>query len=93
MTAIERTAYPRLTQRLSQKELEESYTPTPQEIQFVSTPGRGAEPRLTLLVLLKTVQCLGYFPMLKNIPEPIVVHIRLHLRLPHTPLSSDKSVK
>ena len=91
LTAIERTAYPRLTQKPSQKELEESYTPTLQEIAFVSTPGRGPEPRLTQLVLLKTIQCLGYFPALNTIPDPIVAHLRRHLHLSDTPLSSDQS--
>jgi TnpA family transposase len=91
VTAIERTAYPRLTPRLSQKELEESYTPTLQEIQFVSAQGRGAEPRLTRLVLLKTIQCLGYFPALSTVPNPIIAHLRHHLHLHNTPISYDKS--
>lgn len=90
MTAIERTAYPSLTQRLSQKELEDNYTPTLQEIEFVNTQGRGAEPRLTRLVLLKTIQCIGYFPALEIIPEPIVAYLRRQLGLPNARLTYDK---
>jgi len=90
MTAIERTAYPRLTQRLSQKELEDNYTPTLQEIEFVNTQGRGAEPRLTRLVLLKTIQCVGYFPALETIPEPIINYLRPYLDLAKTKIAYDK---
>lgn len=75
MTAIERTAYPRLTQRLSQNELEGSYTPTQQEIDFVNSQGRGDNPRLTRLTLLKTIQCLGYFPKIDTVPETMSVTV------------------
>lgn len=35
MTAIERTAYPRLKSRYAPKELEEVFTPTPEDLTFV----------------------------------------------------------
>lgn len=82
MTAMDRTAYPRLPIRLSKTEVEDLYTPTADEIAFVSQPGRGDAPRLTRLVLLKTFQHLGYFPRLEDIPEPIVQHLRTVLQLP-----------
>jgi len=91
VTAIERTAYPRLTQRLSQNELESSYTPTQQEIDFVNSQGRGDNPRLTRLTLLKTIQCLGYFPKTNTVPETIINYLRQHLNLPTAKLTADKS--
>lgn len=42
MTAIERTVYPRLITKPSTKELEENYTPTSEELTFVT--GRDADP-------------------------------------------------
>ena len=45
MTAIERTAYPRLKRILSAKDLEEVYTPTPQErfLALRSTKGEASQ--------------------------------------------------
>jgi len=60
------------------------YTPTPQEITFARETARGSAPVLSVLVLLKAIQCLGYFPRLDEVPPAIVGHIRTALRLtPH----------
>ena len=88
MTSIERTAYPHLTQYLSVQELEAVYTPDDDELDFVNIPRSTASSRLTRLVLLKTHQCLNYFPNLQTIPSPIVAYLRDCLQLPlGTPLS------
>jgi len=56
-----RSHYPRVV-------LERDYTPTSGELVFVCTSSNGKTSRLALLTLLKTVQRLGYFPLLSEIP-------------------------
>jgi Domain of unknown function (DUF4158) len=82
VTALERTAYPRFKRRPSAKELAEVYTPTAEELAFVRTMARGASPTLTLTVLLKSFERLGYMPRLQDVPFAIIGHIRSCLRLP-----------
>jgi hypothetical protein len=76
MTAIDRTAYPRFTRAPSGSELRDLYTPTPEELAFVTDTARGESPRLSLLVLLKVFQRLGYFPAPREIPRAIIEHLR-----------------
>ena len=76
MTAIERTAYPRFTRAPSESELRDLYTPTPEELAFVTSTARGESPRLSLLVLLKVFQRLGYFPAPQEIPRAVIEHLR-----------------
>jgi hypothetical protein len=87
VTALERTAYPRLKRRPSGKELAEVYRPTAEDLVFVREMARGASPTLTLMVLLKSFERLGYMPRLQDLPFAVIGHIRSSLRLPsHTPL-------
>lgn len=72
MSSIHETAYPRFKPDLTQRELEDIYTPTEDEHRFARRIGRAAPSRLYLMLLLKTVQRLGYFPMLAEIPPTIV---------------------
>jgi Domain of unknown function (DUF4158) len=62
MTAIHETAYPRLRSNLTDKELRELYTPTPEEMAFVQQVTSSPVTALGVVVLLKTFQRLGYFP-------------------------------
>lgn len=82
MASIERTAYPRFKRIPTPKELQDVYTPTPQEIQFAYGAARGAESLLHLLVMLKAFQRLGYFPAISHVPAPVISHIRQQLTLP-----------
>jgi TnpA family transposase len=82
VTALERTAYPRFKRRPSAKELAEVYTPTAEDLAFVRSMARGASPTLTLTVLLKSFERLGYMPRLQDVPFAIIGHIRSCLRLP-----------
>lgn len=82
MASIERTAYPRFKRVPTAKELVDLYTPTLQEIEFGHRSARGDVNRLTITVLLKAFQRLGYFPRLEMIPRAVVHHIRSCLRLP-----------
>ncbi|MGC5328636.1 Tn3 family transposase [Brevibacillus sp. SYSU BS000544] len=81
MASIERTAYPRFKRNPSSKELHEVYAPTSDEIQFAHSVARGTVPVLSLLVMMKSFQRLGYFPRPKDIPIIIVSHIRSSLNL------------
>lgn len=81
MASIERTAYPRLKRTLTVKERKEVYTPTQSEIKFARNVTRGEIPLLSLLLLLKTFQRLGYFPRLADIPTAIVNYVATQLGL------------
>lgn len=76
MASIERTAYPRFKRNPLVKELEVLYTPTKDELDFARAMARKAQPRLGLLLLLKSFQRLGYFPAAEEIPQAIVQHVR-----------------
>ena len=71
MASIERTAYPRFKQNLTSTELEKLYQPSNEEINFVRRHTRGDRQQLTLLVLLKTHQHLGYAPTFTTVPKQI----------------------
>ena len=75
MASIERTAYPRLRPLLSTEELQTFYELTEPERHFIRQSARGNRQRLTLAVLVKTRQQLGYFPALGDVPEQLVNHL------------------
>ena len=75
MTAIHETAYPRIRSNVTDKELEQIYTPSEEEFWFANQNTQAPVQRLGLLVLLKTFQRLGYFPMLQQIPQRVIHHI------------------
>src|SRR5437899_12852862 len=72
MASIERTAYPRFKRRPSAQELSEVYTPTAEEVVFSRESARGPSPTLTVAVLLKSMQRLGYLPRLQDVPFAVV---------------------
>lgn len=82
MTAIERTAYPRFKQTLTESELAEFYTPSPEEIAFATETASGTLQQLALLVLLKSFQKLGYLPRLNQVPRQIMAHIAGSMQIP-----------
>src|SRR5579871_6984655 len=75
MTAIERTAYPRFKRSFTAKELEEVYTPTPEERFLAHRSTKGLIAEAGFLVLLKTHQRLGRFIPLAEVPSSILDHI------------------
>lgn len=82
MASIERTAYPRFKRHPSARELRDVYTPTDEEVDFITSAAtRGSASMLSLAVFLKTFQRLGYFPQLEDVPSAVVTHIRCCLRL------------
>lgn len=76
MTAIERTAYPRFRRTFTPEELAAIYTPTLEERAFATVTARGEGSILSLLVLLKAFQRLGYFPPPETVPAAVVGHLR-----------------
>ncbi len=76
MTAIDRTAYPRFKEPYTNLELRNLYTPTPEEIIFVHDAVNSDSQKLTLLILLKCCQSLGYIPRLKTISAQVVEHVQ-----------------
>ena len=75
MTAIHETAYPRIRSNVTDKELIELYTPTEEQLSFASEKAQAPVQKLGLLILLKSFQRLGYFPMLREIPPRVIRHI------------------
>jgi TnpA family transposase len=75
---IQETAYPRLRNNVTPKELAAIYTPTPEELalaQRFTTSGNAT--RLGFLILLKTFQRLGYAISTQAVPVSITRHIAL----------------
>ena len=82
MASIERTAYPRLRSRLSDDERHARFTLTEEERDFIRASARGAEHCLTLALMLKIFQHLGYFPDLSEILEAVRDFVCWQLDLP-----------
>lgn len=82
MAAIERTAYPRFSPRLSAGELARLCTPNPLELDLARRTTRGGDARqFAFLVMLKCFQRLGYFPKDGEVPEAVAAHLRSRLGL------------
>jgi len=61
MSSVHETAYPRFKPNLTDQELAEIYTPSLEELKFIRERAHSSVDQLSLLVLLKTGQRLGYF--------------------------------
>ena len=81
MASIERTAYPRLTGRMSEARLQQAYSLSKDEKTLVLQSANGSSGRLTFAVLLKARQALGYFPSASEVPESIQRHLAEQLDL------------
>jgi TnpA family transposase len=77
MPSIHDTAYPRLKSSLSEKELNEIFTPTAEEFDLAHSVAQSIPLRIVFLVLLKTFQRLGYFLPLHKVPRQIAERISL----------------
>jgi hypothetical protein len=76
VTAIDRTAYPRLGRGTARRELQECFMPTGSEVVWARERARSASHLLALVVLLKVFGRLGYFPRLDDVPAVVVEHVR-----------------
>ncbi len=86
------TAYPRLKSTLTDAELAEIYTPTPEEIAFADLHTQSETAKVGVLLLLKTFQRLGYFLPIAAIPQRIVHHITRRVGLVICGKNSDREV-
>ena len=95
ITIISRTAYPQFKRYPSNKELHELYTPTIEEIKFVTNRTRSKKGFLGLMVMLKSFQRLGYFTHPELVPQPIIIHLRTYLKLSDqvSPIPSLRSIR
>lgn len=75
MPSIQDTIYPRIKHNLSTEDLSSVYTPTRSEIEWTSLKTKGTLQQLALLILLKTVQNLGFFTRISDIHPIIIKHI------------------
>ncbi len=75
MADLNETAYPRLKIHYAALELNEIFTPTPDELAFCGGVLRGDRTKAFFLVTLKVFQRLGYFLFIRDTPESIVEHI------------------
>ncbi|MGH0945637.1 DUF4158 domain-containing protein [Bacillus mycoides] len=82
MPSIQDTIYPRMKNNVTSQELANVYTPNRKEFEWTATKSRGNIQQLGLLVLLKTVQKLGRFPKLLDVPQIIIEHIAKTSYLP-----------
>ena len=69
------TAYPRLKTSFNNGELDQWYTPTPEERAFCAQAVHGESNRFGFLILLKTFQRLGYFVTSDQVPGVIIGHL------------------
>lgn len=81
MASIERTAYPRFRHEPTARELQDSFTPTDEEAALGRSLVRSNEHLFGVILLLKGLQHLGYFPELTDVPASVVKHVRVCLRL------------
>jgi TnpA family transposase len=81
LPCIHETVYPRFKSSITQKELEEIYTPTEIELNLSEKTTRGDISQLCFLILLKCFQRLGYFIPLTSVPNYIIQHIISFLNL------------
>lgn len=77
MTVIERTAYPRFKSQSTKKELADTYTPSAAELAFAQGQAKSKRGLLRFLVMLKSFQRLGYFPLPQTVPPNVIGHIRV----------------
>ncbi|MBL4868588.1 MAG: DUF4158 domain-containing protein, partial [Pseudomonadales bacterium] len=81
MVAVYKTAYPRIKEGITDKDLKEVYTPTAADKRFVVRHCRKQTASyLGLLIQLKLLQRLGRFCTLKDIPDSVVKHIKKSIR-------------
>lgn len=81
MPTIVETAYPRLKNYVTSRELSEIYTPTQQELNLANQYTKKGATKLGFLVLLKTFQRLGYFSSSDAVPTTIIKHIIKYAQL------------
>jgi len=94
MASLERTAYPQLRARLSNKELRICYAPSAEEKDFIRCHANGDRQQLTLLVMLKIRQKLGFFPTIDEVPDQLKRFLATAFNLSEiTPILNEENQK
>lgn len=75
MTTLRETAYPCLVPEPTVRDLGDRFTPSEDELSWAKQRARTPLKRIGLLILMKSAQVLGYFPVLRNVPAPYRDHI------------------
>jgi len=85
MSSLHETAYPRLRSTITEKELKEYYTPTPEELSLIESEKKPIL-RFGFMLNLKLLQRLGYFVPLASAPPSIIAHVmdRIGIKRPLT---------
>ncbi|CAE6839086.1 hypothetical protein R69888_06895 [Paraburkholderia haematera] len=90
MSTVHETIYPVLPAEPGTAELKAAFTPTAAEIRFVRRQSRQEATAMLIMVQMKLLQRLGYFPMLSDVPPGSTDHIRTAMRaraLPRTAIA------
>jgi len=85
MTAIDRTAYPRPSEKLTREELDKRYTISETDHAFIRRSARSDAGRLTLATQLKARQDFGYFPAPAELHSDTVTHLASQLTFDAVP--------
>ena len=88
MPRLQDTAYPRLKNVMTARDLAAVFTPSSDEISVARRTARGAAAQLGFLVLLKLYQRLGRAMALADAPHLIVEHVAHAVGFLPTRLSS-----
>src|SRR5262249_27842229 len=75
MTAVHETAYPRMRSALTDTELQDLYTPTPDDLTFIERATKSPVAAFGGLLLLKTFQRLGYFLSFDEVPPRLLRYL------------------
>lgn len=81
MSSLNETAYPRFKLHLSEKDLNDVYTPSQKERFFARKKTQNNLNCLAFLVHLKVFQKMGFFLKIKKIPQKIINHIMTSLKI------------
>jgi TnpA family transposase len=90
LVSIQETAYPRLKSSYSKKELDDVYTPTPAELEWMTQSAKSPVSKLGLMVSLKVSQRLGYFVTITDVPTCIIEHVARLVGVPSISLEALK---
>lgn len=83
MASIRETAYRTIKSNISEKEISKHFTLNQEELEFVKLQAKSPIPRLGLALLLKSIQYLGYFIKIVDLPERVIGYVSLQLGYRH----------
>jgi len=85
MTTEYETAFRRLNADISERDLGRLFTPSKRDLDVINGIAKKPYARLGLTIHFKAFQYLGYFVLLKHVPERIKVHVALAIGFKRLP--------